>query len=147
LSVVSSALGAIDATLLLLLIESPYQYHKTVCDVTPLCVQTWIREKAKLIESTDELDNDLAGVITLQRRLSGLQRDLAAIQAKLDSLNQEAEQLSEEKPEEAEAIRTKTTQITELWMELKQMVRISYLAGLRVLYGWVMDKMETAICR
>ncbi|KAK2182078.1 hypothetical protein NP493_368g02093 [Ridgeia piscesae] len=85
---------------------------------------TWIREKAKLIESTDELDNDLAGVITLQRRLSGLQRDLAAIQAKLDSLNQEAEQLSEEKPEEAEAIRTKTTQITELWMELKQMLKV-----------------------
>ena len=101
-----------------------------------------------MIESTDELDNDLAGVITLQRRLSGLQRDLAAIQAKLDSLNQEAEQLSEEKPEEAEAIRTKTTQITELWMELKQMVRISYLvAGLRVLFGCVVDKMETAICR
>jgi len=31
---------------------------------------TWIREKAKLIESTDELGNDLAGVMTLQRRLS-----------------------------------------------------------------------------
>jgi spectrin beta len=45
--------------------------------------QTWIREKAKLIESTDELGNDLSGVITLQRRLSGLERDLAAIQAKV----------------------------------------------------------------
>lgn len=48
--------------------------------------QTWIRDKAKLIESTDELGNDLGGVITLQRRLSGLERDLAAIQAKVDQL-------------------------------------------------------------
>lgn len=84
--------------------------------------QTWIREKAKLIESTDELGNDLSGVITLQRRLSGLERDLAAIQAKLDSLQSEADRLSDEKPEEAEAIRVKITQITELWQELKQMV-------------------------
>ena len=48
---------------------------------------TWIREKAKLIESTDELGNDLGGVITLQRRLSGLERDLAAIQAKVSNFS------------------------------------------------------------
>lgn len=47
--------------------------------------QSWIHEKAKLIESTDELGNDLAGVMTLQRRLSGMERDLAAIQAKVCS--------------------------------------------------------------
>lgn len=91
---------------------------KTTC-----FVQTWIREKAKLIESTDELGNDLAGVMTLQRRLSGLERDLAAIQAKLDSLQTEADRLSDKKPEEAEAIKVKIVQITELWQELKQMVR------------------------
>ena len=45
--------------------------------------QGWIHEKAKLIESTDELGNDLAGVMTLQRRLSTMERDLAAIQAKV----------------------------------------------------------------
>jgi len=39
-----------------------------------------------LIESTDELSNDLTGVITLQRRLSGLERDLAAIEAKVGQL-------------------------------------------------------------
>ena len=44
---------------------------------------TWIREKAKLVESTDDLGDDLAGVMQLQRRLSGLERDLAAIQAKV----------------------------------------------------------------
>lgn len=51
-----------------------------------LRIQTWIRDKAKLIESTDELGDDLTGVITLQRRLSGLERDLAAIQAKASNL-------------------------------------------------------------
>ena len=88
--------------------------------------QTWIREKAKLIESTDDLGNDLGGIMQLQRRLSGLERDLAAIQAKLDSLNKEADRLQDEKPEEAAAIREKITQITELWQELKTMVSICY---------------------
>ena len=46
-------------------------------------LQSWIHEKAKVIESTDELGNDLSGVMTLQRRLSGMERDLAAIQAKV----------------------------------------------------------------
>lgn len=45
--------------------------------------QSWIHEKAKIIESTEELGNDLTGVMTLQRRLSGMERDLAAIQAKV----------------------------------------------------------------
>lgn len=39
----------------------------------------------KIIESTEELDNDLTGVMTLQRRLSGMERDLAAIQAKVSN--------------------------------------------------------------
>ena len=89
-------------------------------------IKTWIREKAKLIESTDDLGTDLGGVMQLQRRLSGLERDLAAIQAKLDSLNKEADRLQDEKPEEAAAIREKITQITELWQELKTMVMISF---------------------
>lgn len=85
---------------------------------------TWIRDKEKLIESTDELDNDLTGVITLQRRLSGLERDLAAIQAKLDHLNQEGDRLAEEKPEEAAVIRDKVVQLTDVWQELKQMLKV-----------------------
>ena len=48
-----------------------------------LSSQSWIHEKAKIIESTEELGNDLTGVMTLQRRLSGMERDLAAIQAKV----------------------------------------------------------------
>ncbi|KAK7507079.1 hypothetical protein BaRGS_00001930 [Batillaria attramentaria] len=83
----------------------------------------WIHEKAKLIESTDELGNDLAGVMTLQRRLSTMERDLAAIQAKLESLQNEAERLEEQKPEEAQAIREKIAEINNVWMDLKDMLK------------------------
>ena len=85
---------------------------------------TWIRDKAKLIESTDELGNDLGGIITLQRRLSGLERDLAAIDAKRTALQAEADRLSDEKPEEAKAIRERIGQINELWLDLKQKLRV-----------------------
>jgi len=83
----------------------------------------WIHEKAKLIESTDELGNDLTGVMTLQRRLSTMERDLAAIQAKLESLQSEAERLEEQKPEEAEAIKGKIAEINNVWMDLKDMLK------------------------
>ncbi|XP_064621468.1 spectrin beta chain-like isoform X3 [Lineus longissimus] len=84
---------------------------------------TWIRDKTKLIESTDELGNDLASVMVLQRKLSGMERDLAAIQSKLDALQGEADSLADAKPEEAEAIREKFTQMTEVWTELKDMLK------------------------
>ncbi|XP_059173308.1 spectrin beta chain-like isoform X3 [Physella acuta] len=84
---------------------------------------SWIHEKAKLIESTDELGNDLSGVMTLQRRLSTMERDLAAIQAKLESLQNEAEKLEEQKPEEAQAIKEKITEITHVWNDLKDMLK------------------------
>ena len=42
----------------------------------------------------------------------------------LDSLQGEADRLADEKPEEAEAIRAKVTQITELWQELKHMLKV-----------------------
>ncbi|XP_056020670.1 spectrin beta chain-like isoform X13 [Ostrea edulis] len=84
---------------------------------------SWIHEKAKVIESTDELGNDLAGVMTLQRRLSGMERDLAAIQAKLESLQGEAEKLQDDKPEEAQIIREKIAEINNVWMDLKDMLR------------------------
>lgn len=83
---------------------------------------SWINEKAKIIESTEELGNDLTGVMTLQRRLSGMERDLAAIQAKLESLQGEAERLEEEKPDEAEAIKDKIAEISNVWVNLKDMV-------------------------
>eukprot|EP00106_Octopus_bimaculoides_P014006 XP_014781448.1 PREDICTED: spectrin beta chain-like [Octopus bimaculoides] len=83
----------------------------------------WINEKVKIIESTEELGNDLAGVMTLQRRLSGMERDLAAIQAKVESLQVEADRLQETKPEEAQAIREKINDISNVWMDLKEMLK------------------------
>ena len=40
----------------------------------------------------------------------------------MNSLNEEAERLEQEKPEEAEMIRHKAQQVTEVWQELKLMV-------------------------
>lgn len=51
--------------------------------------QNWIKDKMVLVESTDELGNDLAGIVQLQRRLGGLQRDMAAIEAKVGHLDEQ----------------------------------------------------------
>ena len=50
---------------------------------------SWIEDKKRILTETDSLEMDLTGVMTLQRRLSGMERDLAAIQAKLSSLGKE----------------------------------------------------------
>ncbi|GFY53199.1 spectrin beta chain [Trichonephila inaurata madagascariensis] len=84
---------------------------------------TWIEEKTKLLQATEELGNDLTGIMTLQRRLSGMERDLAAIQAKLDSLEQEADKIQGDHPEEAEAIRERITQIKTVWEQLTQLLK------------------------
>ena len=49
------------------------------------CQETtqWIRDKARLIQATEELGNDLGGIMVLQRRLKGMESDLAAIEAKV----------------------------------------------------------------
>lgn len=41
-----------------------------------------MKEKTKVIESTQSLGNDLAGVMALQRKLTGMERDLEAIQVR-----------------------------------------------------------------
>ena len=84
----------------------------------------WIRDKEKLVESTDELGNDLGGIITLQRRLSGLERDLAAIEDRRNALHAEADRLSKAKPSEAPAIREKADNIDKLWAELKESLKV-----------------------
>ena len=84
----------------------------------------WIRDKEKLVESTDELGNDLGGIITLQRRLGGLERDLAAIDARRNALHAEADRLSKAKPSEAAAIREKADNIDKLWAELKDSMKV-----------------------
>lgn len=84
---------------------------------------SWIEEKTKLLQSTEELGNDLTGIMTLQRRLSGMERDLAAIHTKLDTLENEAAKMEGEHPEEAEAIRERIAQISTVWEQLTHLLK------------------------
>ncbi|KAJ6667041.1 hypothetical protein lerEdw1_019044 [Lerista edwardsae] len=81
--------------------------------------KSWIREKTKVIESTQELGNDLAGVMALQRKLTGMERDLVAIEAKLNDLQKEAEKLESEHPDQARAILSRLAEINDVWEEMK----------------------------
>uniref|UniRef100_A0A8C1SUR9 Spectrin beta chain n=1 Tax=Cyprinus carpio TaxID=7962 RepID=A0A8C1SUR9_CYPCA len=85
--------------------------------------KSWIREKTKVIESTQELGNDLTGVMALQRKLTGMERDLAAIEAKLGDLRGEAERLAGEHPDQAKAITGRLAEITAVWEEMKETLR------------------------
>ncbi|XP_066147280.1 spectrin beta chain isoform X2 [Euwallacea fornicatus] len=84
---------------------------------------TWIEDKVRILQETDSLEMDLTGIMTLQRRLSGMERDLAAIQAKLNSLQKEAEKIEDEHPEEAAVIRERIVQIQVIWERLTQMLK------------------------
>lgn len=84
---------------------------------------SWIEDKQRILQSTDSLEMDLTGIMTLQRRLSGMERDLAAIQAKLNSLESEAQHIEQEHPEEAALIRERISQITVVWEQLTQMLK------------------------
>ncbi|XP_048125013.1 spectrin family protein isoform X3 [Alosa alosa] len=81
-------------------------------------IQSWMKEKTKVIESTQGLGNDLAGVMALQRKLTGMERDLEAIQGKLDDLRKEAEKLTEEHPDQAQEIQMRLAEIQDVWEEL-----------------------------
>ncbi|XP_034746963.1 spectrin family protein isoform X2 [Etheostoma cragini] len=81
-------------------------------------IQTWMKEKTKVIESTQSLGNDLAGVMALQRKLTGMERDLEAIQGKLDDLTNEAEKLATEHPDQAGEIQGHLAGIQDVWEEL-----------------------------
>ncbi|XP_067348468.1 spectrin family protein isoform X1 [Channa argus] len=81
-------------------------------------IQTWMKEKTKVIESTQSLGNDLAGVMALQRKLTGMERDLEAIQGKLDDLRKEADNLAKEHADQAEEIQGRLAEMQEVWEEL-----------------------------
>uniref|UniRef100_A0A3B4BA65 Spectrin beta chain n=1 Tax=Periophthalmus magnuspinnatus TaxID=409849 RepID=A0A3B4BA65_9GOBI len=85
--------------------------------------KSWIKEKTKVIESTQELGNDLAGVMALQRKLTGMERDLAAIEDKLGDLDKEAERLASEHPEQSEAIKGQLQHIKGVWAEMKDTMK------------------------
>ncbi|XP_071530660.1 spectrin beta chain isoform X5 [Panulirus ornatus] len=83
----------------------------------------WIEDKKRVLMETADLGTDLSGIMTLQRRLSGMERDLAAIQAKLDALEREADKISQDHPEEAELIRERIEQIRAVWDQLTQLLK------------------------
>ncbi|KAF3707914.1 Spectrin beta chain, non-erythrocytic 1 [Channa argus] len=85
--------------------------------------KSWIKEKTKVIESTQELGNDLAGVMALQRKLTGMERDLVAIEDKLGDLGKEADHLASEHPEQSEAIKGRLAEITGVWDEMKDTLK------------------------
>uniref|UniRef100_A0A8C3CFJ2 Spectrin beta chain n=1 Tax=Cairina moschata TaxID=8855 RepID=A0A8C3CFJ2_CAIMO len=84
---------------------------------------SWMREKTKVIESTQGLGNDLAGVMALQRKLSGMERDLEAIEGKVRDLRAEAEKLAAEHPEQAPGILERLAAIEAVWAELCRCLR------------------------
>ncbi|KAM9146829.1 spectrin beta chain, erythrocytic isoform 2-T3 [Pangshura tecta] len=86
------------------------------------CEETrkWILDKTKVIQSTQEMSRDLAGVIAIQRKLYGIERDLAAIQTRLGVLQEEARRLAEELPDLASDIYSQLTTINSLWQELQR---------------------------
>ncbi|NXL68936.1 SPTB2 protein, partial [Chordeiles acutipennis] len=102
---------------------------------------SWMKEKTKVIESTQGLGNDLAGVMALQRKLSGMERDLEAIEGKVKDLRAEGEKLMSHQPEEAAAISARLSAIELLWDELCQSLRRreESLGEARKLQGFLRD--------
>ncbi|XP_017158077.1 spectrin beta chain, erythrocytic isoform X2 [Poecilia reticulata] len=89
------------------------------CDETG----TWIKDKTRVIESTQDLGNDLAAVMTIQRKLFGMERDLAAIEAKLTFLNEEANQLAQDHPENAADILARRAELDAAWDRLRKTLK------------------------
>lgn len=90
----------------------------------------------QVIESTQELGNDLAGVMALQRKLTGMERDLVAIEDKLGDLGKEAERLASEHPDQSETIKGRLAEITNVWDEMKvhhirALAKLSQVAALK----------------
>lgn len=89
------------------------------CDET----EAWIKEKTRVIESTQELGNDLAAVMTIQRKLFGIERDLAAIDAKLTFLRKEADKLVQDHQENAADILARREELDTAWDRLKKTLK------------------------
>lgn len=87
------------------------------------CSETvsWIDEKAKLLKETEELGNNLSGVMTLQRRLGGMERDLKAIQDKLAELEAEKQRIAKEHPNEAKQVDEQINKIKSHWVDLNNL--------------------------
>ena len=85
---------------------------------------TWIEDKMRVLEQTDELKMDLTGIMTLQRKLSGMERDLDAIKAKLNALEAEADKIKQSHPEEGEVVTERTAKLRQSWEKLTAMLKV-----------------------
>ncbi|XP_053331391.1 spectrin beta chain, erythrocytic [Spea bombifrons] len=86
------------------------------CDET----KNWILEKVRVVNSIQDLGNDLAAVMTVQRKLSAIERDLAAIEAKLISLQEDAQRLADDHPDHAQDILDRLIDINNVWQDLQK---------------------------
>lgn len=82
-----------------------------------------MREKTKVIESTQGLGNDLAGVLALQRKLAGTERDLEAIASRVGELTREANALAAGHPAQAPAINARLGEVQAGWEDLRATMR------------------------
>uniref|UniRef100_A0A665VMY5 Spectrin beta chain n=1 Tax=Echeneis naucrates TaxID=173247 RepID=A0A665VMY5_ECHNA len=89
------------------------------CDET----EGWIKDKTRVIESTQDLGNDLAAVMTIQRKLFGMERDLAAIDTKLTFLRKEADQLAKDHPENSADILGRMRELDAAWDTLRKTLK------------------------
>ncbi|CAB1335514.1 unnamed protein product [Coregonus sp. 'balchen'] len=98
-------------------VDSALSYHNygLECDET----EAWIRDKTRVIKSTQDLGNDLNAVMTIQRKLYGMERDLAAIEDKLTFLRSEADQLAKDHPDNAADILARKAELDAAWDNLR----------------------------
>jgi spectrin beta len=73
-----------------------------------------------VVQSIKDLGQDLAGVIAIQRKLSGLERDVVAIRDRVGALKHESQQLMESHPEQKEDIGQRQADVEELWKGLEE---------------------------
>lgn len=82
---------------------------------------SWIEEKTRSLKDTEELGNDLSGIMALQRRLGGMERDLKAIQDKLADLEEEKRRIEKDHPQEAKQINEEIGRINATWKDLTEL--------------------------
>ncbi|KAM5129946.1 spectrin beta chain, erythrocytic [Mantella aurantiaca] len=84
------------------------------------CEETknWILEKIRIVDSIQNLGDDLASVMSIQRKLYGIERDLGAIETKLVNLQDEAKKLADENPNQAQDVFDGLIEINNVWQEL-----------------------------
>ncbi|NXD18393.1 SPTB2 protein, partial [Nothocercus nigrocapillus] len=89
------------------------------------CEETrkWILSKTRVVESTQDMGRDLAGVLAIQRKLYGIERELAAVGNRLDSLRPQAQRLAEDHPDLAADVRERLGAAAAAWDELQGALR------------------------